>query len=249
MSITAPAQSFNLNRKLFHILGFIFPLCLEVKLLAFLEPYIEMPTRSVEVYLLLIGVPTLFLVETVRLSQSKLNSSFKSVFKKLMKDEESDRYISTVAYLTAYLILLLFFSVPIITLSSIFLMISDPFAAYVGTRFGRFRFANRRSFEGFLAFIFASFTCGLIYFSIRTLVFGFHDSFSLVTEQGINTQAWLCLGGGALCAAIAELFSPNFLKGLIDDNFIIPIAGSCGLVCVGYFLSSYPLEKLFAPFF
>lgn len=105
---------------------------------------------------------------------------------------------------------------PVIAAASLAVMLTgDAAAALIGRKFGKHKFVNNKSLEGFIAFILAgSLAVSVIFFIMN------------------NAPVWYIWGLIAVIAgALAELFQKQ-LK--LDDNFTIPL--SCGIVL---FLASH----------
>ena len=246
------SKNFNAKRKLFHLSGLGIPLFLEIAPFDFLESYIPEPNRMLLIVFLLFYIVFLFLLDFLRFRHRKVNRFFLKSFVSIMKPEERSSHNASLSYFLGFFLILLILPLPLFTLCCIFLIIADPCAAYIGSRFGRLRFANSRSLEGFLAFLCSAFLSGVIYLSLRSFFYSEESIFSLFdyTDDGlmIHIPVLMFLCSGALCAALAEFFSSKGMAGLIDDNLTVPLAGALGLFLGGYFLASYPIEALLDPF-
>ncbi|MCQ2379170.1 MAG: hypothetical protein MJ016_08235 [Victivallaceae bacterium] len=95
---------------------------------------------------------------------------------------------------------------PVLAAASMALMLGgDTAAALIGRRFGKIRFSNGKSLEGFLAFLIAG-----------SIAFALFYSFSGLAPMRVI--------GLSVAAALAGAFAEFFEKKIhIDDNFSIPV--------------------------
>ncbi|MCB1326193.1 MAG: hypothetical protein H7A21_05280 [Spirochaetales bacterium] len=218
---------FNFSRKFYHMLGLFVPFWLYFDVLAFLDGGAHHLSRFVGVLLLAGFVTFMVVFDTLRFSNATLNRFFTRVVGPLLKEEEHDRYNATIPYFLACLILFLFCSPEVVMLSCIFLMVGDPFAAYAGMYYGRLRFWNGKSLEGLLAFI--------VFGLLGSLIFlwwnGEHDLSGSVFTLTLDLMPVVV--SGVIAAAVAEFFSVIGLRGIMDDNLVVPLAGAIGLIIVG----------------
>ena len=98
------------------------------------------------------------------------------------------------------------------------LAVGDPTAALIGRRFGRIRLVHGRSLEGSLAF----FGAGVLMALAGLLIY-----YPMLSWWTLAALA----GFGALCGAVAELFSRR-----IDDNLSIPVSAAGGVWLMMLFL-------------
>ena len=239
------SEPFNYKRKLFHCLGIIIPIVIELEIFKFLNPTHPNTTRIAVVVVLSLTLIFFIILDFLRFKNQKVNSIFLKFFNKLMKKDEVLQHHSTLPYFFACIVLITFFTKPIMTLGLIYLTISDPFAALVGTKYGQIRFSNKRTLEGFLAFIFISFIVGLLYFYILHLTNHEYINFPLLVNTNFNYKLLQMILFGGIIAAIGEFYSRTFFRGLIDDNLIVPIIGSLALAVFGFYFVSYPLNYFF----
>ncbi len=98
---------------------------------------------------------------------------------------------------------------PVLACAAIlFNAIGDPLAAIVGTRFGKLKFSNGKSFEGFAAML-------VVCFAISVQIIGF-GAVAIV---------------GAFSASTIEFFT-----GRVDDNLSIPVVSGTAMTIAEYVL-------------
>ncbi len=239
---TYSTKTFNYKRKLYHLAGFALPLGIEFDIFGFLNTFFMDASRIIAIIIFTSGLCTLFTLDILRFHNRKVNFIFLKIFKKLMKKDEALQHHSSIPYLFACILLLFFGTKTLITLACTYLMISDPFAAYIGSKFGRIRFNNGRSLEGFLGFLFISIFVPILYFSISQYFDSKNFYFPVYQNESLNLNVFILAFFGALVAGLAEFFSRTFFRGLIDDNLLVPLAGSLSLILVGVYGFSYPVE-------
>ncbi|WP_246052167.1 diacylglycerol/polyprenol kinase family protein [Leptospira idonii] len=239
-------NGFNFFRKIWHILGLIIPISL------YLDPFqdhynLVYASRAVIVTGLGIFLFLLLLVEIVRLNSVSFEAFFFRYFGFLMKESERSRFNGTVPYFLANFIVVLLFPPEIAVLSILFLVIGDPTAAYIGSRYGKHRFYNGKSKEGVIGFSSAAFLVGVLVLGI--LSFTNPDSFlSLFHRDRFQWEPLLVLFLGVVSSCLTEFYSSTTAKGLIDDNLLIPIVGAVVLsVSSLLFLYDVPRELIFNP--
>ncbi|MBW7858572.1 MAG: hypothetical protein H3C43_09860, partial [Leptonema sp. (in: Bacteria)] len=218
---------FNLQRKLYHLLGLSVPIMIYTNIFQFLDQEDPLITRKILILLVVAAIIVLVVMEVLRFNNQRFAQLFESMFGSLMKEAELNRIHGSVSYIISNLILLLFFTDEVIILSLCFLVIADPVAALVGIYFGRLRFWNGKTVEGLFAFIFASFLSGIIFYSIQDL-WG-RGELPFVLSQGSLSVVFVILAATSIISAFAEFFSFIALGGLIDDNIIVPIAAVTSL--------------------
>ncbi|MBX7057486.1 MAG: dolichol kinase [Leptospirales bacterium] len=236
---------FNFSRKAYHMLGLLVPLAVYFRVFDGAAGAQSIPhySRFVCLAILVSSLLLLLALDTLRFAWPPLNALFQKYLGVLLKEEESERYNATIPYFTACIILLLFFSDVAATLACIFLMIGDPFAAFVGMRFGRIRFSNGKSLEGLVAFLVFGLAGALLFLSLHSSISA-GGPFSLQLPDGAWNAALLApLLGGVLAAALAEFFSVVSARGILDDNLVVPLFGAAGMCLFAYQLT----PELFEP--
>ncbi|MGM0567841.1 MAG: diacylglycerol/polyprenol kinase family protein [Elusimicrobiota bacterium] len=149
------------------------------------------------------------LFDILRLSNKKVNAW---VFKKvpfLFKTGEFSAFSASPAFLGGVLLSLLIFPADYASGGIIYLSIGDMTAALVGQKWGRKRIFNK-TLLGSLAFV------------LSTFVF-----LTVLSQAGVLNLNILGIAVGSVVCALVELLP---LK--IDDNFIIPLAGSLVLFII-----------------
>ncbi len=226
-----PAGDFNFARKIYHTFGLIIPLALYFDVFGWLAPGRPYLTRGVCIGVLIITIGAMFLVDTLRFTNDSLNRLFMRILGPLLKEEESGRYNATIPYFLACLILMLLCSDLVVCFACIYLMIGDPWAAYIGGHHGRIRFWNGKSLEGLLAFVVAGFLACLLFLLVHQAMAGPAHPFALWSAGGSLRLAVLGVTFvGVVFAATAEFFSIIALRGLFDDNLIVPLSGALGII-------------------
>lgn len=233
---------FNMKRKLFHMIGLLVPVMLYGDVFRFLsdDPFI---TRKVLIAILIFDNIAIISMEWLRMKHSGFREFFHRRFGFLMKDAEQDRFHGTVGYMISNLILLLFFSDEVVVLSLTFLVLADPLAAYIGVHHGRLRFWNGKSLEGMLAFFAGSILSGIVFYLIQGWLDRGNPPF--VFESGSIVISLAILGFAGLVAALAEFFSFSALKGVVDDNLIVPLAAASGFVVAALTAGYLPATVFF----
>ena len=132
-------------------------------------------------------------------------------------------------------------------LSMFFLLVGDPFAAYFGYNYGKFRFKNGKSLVGVIAFVTVSLVGGIFVLALFSIT-NSSPEFRLIFENKINFSSILILVFGAVTAAAAEFYSSNAWKGFLDDNLTIPIISSAVMAIVTLaFISENSVTKILFP--
>lgn len=153
---------------------------------------------------------TFWTLELLRRRSKTMNVLLMKFFKPVAHAHEANRVNSSTWYATALVILTLTQS-PVLCFAAVAILgVGDPFAAFIGRRFGKVRLIHGRSLEGSIAFV----------------VSGTAIAFALLRWLRPELGLGLALGvsfGAALAGAIAELFSLR-----IDDNLSIPLAAAAG---------------------
>ena len=152
-----------------------------------------------------------------------------------MKAEERDRFTATVPFFLACIILFLFFSKEVILLATIYLVVGDTAAAYFGSRLGRIRFWNGKSLEGLIAFMLFGILFSLLFLILHT--WSGQTNFSLLVGGRIDWMIILLVAVGALLSAITEFLIVPTVRGLIDDNLLVPLMGAVGILLIGMILN------------
>ncbi len=237
------APALQRSRKLYHMVGLLIPMGIESDFF-FLAPFLPISPRQGMLLFLLFLTIALFIIESFRLRGTKLNDIYFRYFGAALKKEEKQHYVAMLPYLISFCLLLMFFPTTLITISALSLILADPCAAFIGTRFGRLKFPNGKSLEGFVSFALVSFLLAALYLYIKA-GYGSHADLFVIMWRSKAAVLLLPLAISSLCAALAELLSSsNACKGLLDDNFNVPIASSFGLALSMYYFTDYPFSLL-----
>jgi dolichol kinase len=177
----------SLLRRLFHFSGVIIPIT-----------YLSLGKSSALLVTTIILV-LLAIAEFVRLGLS-LDVPF---LRRHLKEEEIKNPTGSLFYMVSCLLVILLFGRSIAVASILVLVVSDPLASTVGSRWGRHRFSGK-SAEGTIAFFLSS---------VIVLKFFSFGSAPLLAA--------------AAAATATEFFSSRF----INDNFSIPLATALMLSC------------------
>jgi dolichol kinase len=244
-------HKFNFLRKGWHLLGLIIPLAVYFDFFGGFLGY-EHATRAIIVLVLVFSLFFLILVEIARFRSPGFSKIFWLVFGPLMKDGEREYMNATIPYFAANLVVILIFPPEISVLSLGFLVFGDPMAAYVGSNYGKHRFSNGKSWEGIIAFSFASLIFGVL--ALWALQSQSSNSGFEIYRRDTGVD-WLvvilvCIGG--LVAALTEFLSGTSWKGFLDDNLLIPIVSgfAMALACILFLGFSweqviFPIDQLF----
>lgn len=222
---------FQWPRKLFHMLGLLIPIIYYLDLFQNFGNYTN-STRTVGFIILVFLALLAVVTDLLRFKFESFNIFIQKVLGPILKQEEYDQFNAVTPYLLSCSALILFCSKEVVAICCILLMIGDPFAAFIGSRYGRIRFWNNKSLEGILAFMFFGYIASLIFLLFPTFLAP-ENFFSLYSLEGnINVMLLLILFGGAFFAAIAEFFSGSAGKGLMDDNLFVPLGGALGIILI-----------------
>lgn len=242
-------DGFSPYRKIWHMLGLVFPFAFYLDLFSVLNPAIPHASRLIGLSILLFGIFFVFFIDLIRFQDRKLNRLFFKLAGSLLKKTETGRFNATLPYMISNFFLFLFFDYKLVVLGGIFLMIGDPAAAFFGERYGKIRIGKGKSLEGTIGFILASIGAGLVFLFFNHFIMARPGIFSFTPPE--SSDLWLqiyplvALMAGAFFASIAELYSPNTLYGLMDDNLLVPIAGATGAAVVLLFFDGVSLENVF----
>ncbi|TGL54012.1 dolichol kinase [Leptospira meyeri] len=240
-------SGFNFFRKIWHVLGLVIPVTL------FFDPFqnafgLVFATRAILVSLLGILLVSLLILEFVRLNHSGFENFFYKHFGFLMKESERKRFNGTVPYFFANFLVVLFFPAEVAILAILFLVIGDPFAAYVGSKYGKHRFYNGKSLEGIIGFLVPAFLFSIL--ALFLITKSQPGSFlAILDNQGAIfwTPIYLVFFS-VVSACVTEFFANTTAKGLVDDNLLIPIVGAVVLSILSLLYLDYtPMDFFFDP--
>lgn len=235
--------SFNFFRKIWHLLGLVIPAVLYLDAFTGYGDY-RYATRVVIVIFLVFSLVLLAILEVLRFRSEGFSQFFWRWFGPLMKEGERGQMNATIPYFTANLIVVWCFPAEVAVLSLAFLVLGDPSAAYFGSRYGKHRLYNGKSWEGILAFLLASLFTGMILSFLFSLS-GSDSVFSLITDVGWNWGAVVILLIGVVTAAVTEFFSATTWKGFLDDNLLIPVFASLAMSGAAVLLLGESFSSMF----
>ena len=231
-------------------MGLIFPFTMETRLFDFFHGYTgrmsEEPTYLIVFSAMSLMLSLAVVLDFLRFRFEKVNIFFKSALRQIIKEHEIERYNGSIPYALGFIFLFLFMSNPIISLSCIIMVIADPAAAIIGSKWGKLRFSNGKSLVGSVAFFLTGFLGCCIYLGARTIYAGTGDPFSLIDLDGNPRFATIfCVLGGTIFAAMIELFAAKTTGVLLDDNLLVPVGAALGFVFFGNLSGICPLECFF----
>ncbi len=239
-------DGFNLNRKLFHLIGFFVPAILYFDFFQNAFNY-KFASRTIVFLLVCFILLSMSIIEIIRLNNPKFNEFYLKSFGKIMKEAERNRMNGVVPYMLSNAFIVAIFPPQVIFLSMAYLLIGDPLAAYFGSKYGKYRFSNGKSLVGVLAFVIASsLSGGLLMILFQST---YSDSlFSLFQNGKINYIGLFIIIIGAISAGIAEFLSGHAWKGFLEDNLLIPLVSSVVLTFLLIILENKTMEELIFPF-
>lgn len=190
----------HLIRKIWHVSA-VFVL--------YLIHYFFSQSWSIGIIVTLTFVATL--IDILRLRFSKLNDVILVLGGPLMRDSEVHSLAGTTFLLLGVSFLVMFFQYHIVALSILFLAFVDPFASFIGIKFGKDKIFGRKSIQGFVGGFLICTVISLVYLNINS-------------NLEFNRVLFVSLIAGLL-GALAELVP----VGKIDDNLTIPVICGIGL--------------------
>jgi dolichol kinase len=238
-------DGFNFNRKLFHLIGFFVPAILYFD---FFKGAFELKfaSRSIVFLLVCFLLFSMSIIEFIRLNNPKFNELYLKSFGKIMKEAERNRMNGVIPYMLSNAIIVAIFPSQVIFMSMAYLLIGDPLAAYFGSKYGKYRFSNGKSFIGVLAFVIASSIAGIILMMLFQSTY--NDSlFSIFDNGRTNTNGIIIIFIGAVSAGIAEFLSGHAWKGFLEDNLLIPLVSSVVLTFLLVLIENKSLNELIFP--
>lgn len=186
-------ESFELKRKIFHIIGLIIPVIYYF--------------NSKLVASILLTLLTAFVITTdiFRHKNSKIQYIINNFLGFLMRKSESDSQKLTGSSWMALGILIscILYDKYITILAWVILFVCDALAAIVGSRIGKNEIIPGKSYEGSAVFFMSSLFIGILYY--QTIYAGF-------TFKGLILASFF--------SCLAEIYSKKYN---VDDNLLIPI--------------------------
>jgi len=144
----------------------------------------------------------MFIVVFINLTYRNILSRFKYfkiIFSNLLRSYEDNSIWGSTYMISAFFVITLFFDKNIVMLSMLITSLSDSMAAIVGIKYGKIRFKNSKSIEGFYIFTITTF---------------------IILFMALNINLYLMLTISILISFV-ELFSNTKY-----DNFTIPVFSS-----------------------
>ena len=148
--------------------------------------------------------------DAFRLRRAKLNRLALRIFGSVMREHEATSLSGLSHLLLGTSLILLIFPHHIVTLTLLLLAFGDPFASFIGIRYGKDRLLGNKTLQGSMGALF-----------ICTLVSGIYYYLNNLMLERLLIVAPL----SGLIGAVAEL-TP---VGHLDDNFTFPILTASGL--------------------
>ena len=188
--------SVHWKRKVFHVLG-IGTVAVAYALTP-VEPFTAAAIMSVFGALFI-------LLDASRFFIPALNNKVKRDFGPLMRDYELDGLSGSSWFLVSAVISLALFPKTAAALGILCLAVGDPFASFVGVKWGRTKLPGNKSLEGSLALVGICTVAGTIL---------------LVGTAGVAPLSAL---GLAFATAVAAAFAEALPIKKVDDNFVVPL--------------------------
>ncbi|MEW6269417.1 MAG: diacylglycerol/polyprenol kinase family protein [Thermodesulfobacteriota bacterium] len=195
-ALASTATRFDLQpgRRLFHLANGT----------AVATAYAVLFTRSQVVHLFGIVACLVYILDRVRLHYPEISARLPWADRTFLRAEEHAREAGATPYAIAILLTILTFPKPVALIAIYTLAIADPLSAVVGIRFGRHRLVGRKTVEGSLAFLVAT-------FAVASAVLAWS------TPMPLSTRLAASLVIGVVGAAVEAL------PVRIDDNITIPL--------------------------
>jgi len=191
------------KRKLFRMIGFLFPVVYLLAGLLLAAPWDRIPVLAI----LALFIGTMVWLESWRFRSPKVNRWLFEHFKGFTKEKEREKISTTTLFLVAAALTILIFPSGVAIPALLFLTVGDPAAEIVGVTWGRLRIVGGKTLEGTLAGIAACLLVG--------------GPLLLVDRLQLSLPVLVI---GAVAAALTEL-----LPLPIDDNFTIPFGSGLAM--------------------
>ncbi len=198
------------KRKLFRMIGFLFPVLYLVSGLLIEPPWDKAPVLA----LLTLFIGVMVWLESWRFRNPKVNRWLFERFKGFTKEKERAKISTTSLFLASALITIVVFPRGIAIAALLFLTVGDPVAEIIGVNYGRIKILGGKTLEGTIA---GFLSCALVGWPL------------LLIERLELDPTSLLIGAGA--AAITELFTMR-----VDDNFTVPIGSGLAMWVSRYLL-------------
>ncbi|OFZ31661.1 MAG: hypothetical protein A2622_03535 [Bdellovibrionales bacterium RIFCSPHIGHO2_01_FULL_40_29] len=181
--------------------------------------WVAIPIYWLKITLLSIAWILFVPVDFFRQKNPQLNFKLTKFLRPIMRSTELNRLAGTTYLLTGVLLVAILFNEGVVALSLLFLAFADPFASYIGIKYGKDKIFGHKSVQGFMAG-----------FAVCAILTGLFLTYNHVPEHVLVVTL---LGG--LVGALAELIP----IAKIDDNFTMPVLSSIGLTILFYFFGFF----------
>jgi diacylglycerol kinase (CTP) len=114
-------------------------------------------THERAIYILGISASLVYIIEQFRTSYPEYMQKFDVIFKHIFRAEEQLKESAGVPYIMALLLTILTFPKPISLCAILTLAVADPLSAIVGIKYGKHKWAVKKSIEGSAAFFASTF--------------------------------------------------------------------------------------------
>lgn len=166
----------------------------------------DLVSKSILVIAFCIFVP----VDIFRHKFTALNDFLVHFFRPVLRVNEVNRLAGTTYLLIGVMLVTFLLPRPIVSLTLLFLAFADPFASFIGIRYGKDKIFGQKTIQGFMAAYLVCFLCSLI----------FLYSTSVPQDRLIVFSLF-----AGLIGALAELVP----IGNLDDNLTLPVLSGTGL--------------------
>ncbi len=194
----------QVKRKLFRMVGLLFPLLYLLSGLGLGAPYDRIPVLA----LLGLFIAWMMFLESWRFRNPKVNRWLFNRFQGFTKEKEREKTSTTTLFLIAAFITIALFERSVAIPAVLFLTVGDPAAEIVGVTFGRIRIVGQKTLEGTLAGAVACFVAGA--------------PLLMIDRLGLSVAI---LAIGAAAAALTEL-----IPFPVDDNFTISLGSALAMM-------------------
>ena len=192
------------KRKLFRIVGFLFPMLYLVSGLLIAPPYDRVPV----LVLLTLFIGIMIWLESWRFRNPKVNRWLFERFKGFTKEKERAKISTTTMFLVGAIFTIAVFPRGVAIAALLFLTVGDPIAEIIGVNYGRLKIVGEKTLEGALAGLTACLVVG--------------SPLLLIDHLGLDPMVLVI---GAIAAAVTEL-----LPLPIDDNFTVSLGSGLAMV-------------------
>ncbi len=228
------------KRKLFHLSGIFIPIIIFIDGLDHPSiTYFIDNTRTFSFITLSFLTITITLLDFARVKTGFLQGLFVKMAKYLVKPKEMYQMSSVPPFLLSSTIVVAFFPKEIIVMAMLCLLIGDPMASLMGTRYGKTILYKGRTLLGTLSGITASFISCAIFLSFVT--YNSQTLFILWNAQGIYLNTWFMILGGIIVGFILELVGGEGI--FLDDNMLITLSVPMTMVLIWSTLENQAFGK------